>query len=141
MEKEHPKRVDRIKYKFIETLDKKARRLQKIYILYCLLGYVGLFIMIHHTNGKNDFIVPLATLIFGSASKEILSSTIYRINNYPEKLNLKYRRLEKELNSAAAMMQTGIIIIYFGLTSNLLLYSIVLILVSLYLFMYRFKKK
>lgn len=140
MEEEHPKRVNRINYKFIETLDKKARRLQKIYLLYCLLGYFGLFIMIHNTNGKNDFIVPLATLIFGASSKEILSSTIYRINKYPEKLNFKYRRLEKQLNGAAAMMQTVIIIIYFGLTSDLLLYSIVLILVSFYLFMYRFNK-
>lgn len=140
MEKEQLKRVDRINYKFLETLDKKAKRLQIIYILYCIIGYVGLGIMTINTHEKNDFIIPLATLIFGASSKEILSSTIYRINKYPEKLNFKYRRLEKKLNGFAAMMQTVIIIIYFGLTSDLLLYSIVLLLVSLYLFMYRFYK-
>lgn len=140
MEKEQLKRVDRINYRFSETLDKKARRLQIIYILYCIIGYVGLGIMTINTHEKNDFIIPLATLIFGASSKEILSSTIYRINKYPEKLNFKYRRLEKKLNGVAAMMQTIIIIIYFGLTSDSLLYSIILILVSSYLFIYRFNK-
>ncbi|MCO6321390.1 hypothetical protein [Staphylococcus epidermidis] len=140
MEKEQLKRVDRINYKFVGTLDKKARRLQIIYILYCIIGYVGLGMMTINTHQKNDFIIPLATLIFGSASKDILSYTIYRINNYPEKLNSKYRRLEKKLNAAAALMQTVIIIMYFEKTSNSLLFSTILVLVSLYLYMYRFNK-
>lgn len=55
MEKEQLKRVDRINYRFSETLDKKARRLQIIYILYCIIGYVGLGIMTINTHEKKRF--------------------------------------------------------------------------------------
>lgn len=102
-------RMERLHFK--KTLDKEAKRLFTLYTGYCLLGYFILGIIVTFTTYSLSSVV--ATVIFGSAYKDVLHGNISKINNYPEKLNRQYRRLEIILTKLAASLQTVIILIFF----------------------------
>lgn len=101
-------RMERLHFK--KTLDKEAKRLFTLYTGYCLLGYFILGIIVTFTTYSLSSVV--ATVIFGSAYKDVLHGNISKINNYPEKLNRQYRRLEIILTKLAASLQTVIILIF-----------------------------
>lgn len=101
-------RMERLHFK--KTLDKEAKRLFILYTVYCILGYLILGIIVTFTTYSLSSVV--ATVIFGTAYKDVLHGNISKINNYPEKLNRQYRKLEIVLTKMAASLQTAIILIF-----------------------------